>query len=388
MQRFEQDPKDPEFVQNPYAFYDQTRPSGPAFVWADYNDLICLTGHADVSKALRDKRLGREAPTGFGPEIPDALQPFYDIEAHSMLEREPPVHTRLRGLVLRAFTSRRIKALGPDIEALCVKLLKEAGTEFDLLESYAKPIPAIIIARLLGVPEEDWRQLLVWSNAMVCMYMANRTKQMEKDAVTASLEFADYIHGQIHQKRNAPDDDLLSALIAAEQDGSKLSNNEMVSTAILLLNAGHEATVHSMGNITKALIEAEEHTVTDAVIEEGLRIDPPLHLFTRWVYEDIEIAGQSLKRGDQIACLLAAANHDPTVYPDPSKFAPSRKGPAHVSFGAGIHFCVGAPLARLELVIALKHLFDRHPKLSFAEAPRYADLFHFHGLESLRVQTG
>jgi len=387
MQAFSQSPKDPDFVQNPYPFYDQTRASGPLFLWADYDNLPCLTGHKEVSSALRDKRMGREAPPEFAPDIPAELTPFYDVEAHSMLELEPPRHTRLRSLVLRAFTSRRIKALAPEIEMLCHALLDQCATDFDLLEAYAKPLPVIIIARLLGVPETDRDDLLRWSNAMVAMYMAHRTPDIEKAAIKATNEFTAYIKDHITHKTKHPSDDLISALITAEQDGAKLSRDEMVSTCILLLNAGHEATVHSLGNATKALIGNNITTINEATVEEALRFDPPLHMFTRWIYEDLEIAGHTFKRGDKIACLLGAANRDPLAYPDPNTFNPQRKGPANTAFGGGIHFCVGAPLARLELLIGLKALFEHHPSLTIRKAPKYADLYHFHGLEALHLTT-
>jgi len=384
MKTFSQSPKDAVFVQDPYPFYDKTRETGPLFFWEDYG-LPCLTSHKEVSAALRDKRMGREAPEGFAPAIPPDLAPFYDVEAHSMLEVEPPRHTRLRGLVLRSFTSRRVAALAPVIKTLCHELLDTASGTFELQEVYAKPLPVIVIARLLGVPEEDRNRLLNWSNAMVAMYMAHRTAEIEAKAVKSTQEFTAYLKDHIAHKTKHPSDDLITALIDAEQDGEKLSHDEMISTCILLLNAGHEATVHSIGNATKTLLENNIVTVSEQTVEEALRFDSPLHMFTRWVYEDIDIAGHPFKRGDKIACLLGAANRDPAAYPNPNTFDPTRSGPTHTAFGAGIHFCVGAPLARLELLIGLQTLFERFPKLQMAQAPRYADIYHFHGLEALHL---
>lgn len=386
MKHFSQSPKDPDFVQNPYPFYDRTRATGPIFCWDDYDQLPCLTGHADVTATLKDRRMGREAPTETAQNIPTKLAPFYDIEAHSMLEREPPVHTRLRGLVLRAFTSRRIAGLGPDIRQLCHDLLDQTPSgPFDLLTHYAQPLPVIVIARLLGVPEEDRDALLAWSNAMVAMYIPGRSTAVEDKAIAASTEFSAYLTDVIRHKTKHPSDDLISALIAAEQDGNRLSREELISTCILLLNAGHEATVHSIGNATKTLLEHDHRDITESTVEEVLRYDPPLHMFTRWVYEDLDIAGHPFKRGDQIACLLGAANRDPAAYDQPNRFDPHRKGPAHTGFGAGIHFCVGAPLARLEMNIGLQVLFERCPNLTQHSPPRYADLYHFHGLEQLML---
>lgn len=385
MQRLTQSPTDPAFVQNPYPFYDTARQHGPLFHWSDY-DMVCATSHDVVSQLLRHRDMGREVPEELAPQIPDYLKPFYDIEAHSMLELEGPRHKRLRGLVLRAFTSRRIAGLSPEIEQLCHDLIDSFPTEpFDLIPAFARLVPVIIICRLLGVPEKHAEQLLQWSNAMVAMYQANRTRTVEEAAAQASAEFAEFLSDFIDIKRTAPADDLLSELIAAEEDGERLSRDEMITTCILLLNAGHEATVHTLGNGVATLLNHNHRHIDEATVEEVLRYDPPLHMFTRWVYRDVEIAGHTFKRGDQVACLLAAANRDPSAYENPNQFLPTRKGPINTSFGGGPHFCVGAPLARLELLVALQALFDRCPTLKLANSPRYANLYHFHGLEKLMV---
>ncbi|WP_373636643.1 cytochrome P450 [Yoonia sp. BS5-3] len=387
MQKFDQSPTDPAFVQNPYPFYDQARQSGDFFWWSDYN-MACAVSHKAVQAVLRDRRMGRECPPELAPDIPPALRPFYEIEAHSMLELEPPRHTRLRGLVLRAFTSRTIAALAPDLTQICNALVDAFPTEpFDLLTVYAQPVPVIIISRLLGVPEERADDLLRWSNAMVAMYQARRTPQIEADAIAATNDFTAFMRGYIDKRRKSPSDDLISTLIAAEQDGEKLTEDELITTCILLLNAGHEATVHTLGNGIKALLENGSPDITDTCVEEIIRYDPPLHMFTRWVYEDVTIGDQSFQRGDQIGCLLGAANRDPAAYDHPNQFDPSRKGAQNTSFGGGIHFCVGAPLARLEIRIALQILFARHPNLRLAEDPSYGDVYHFHGLERLMVCT-
>jgi cytochrome P450 len=309
-----------------------------------------------------------------------------------MLELEPPRHTRLRGLVLRAFTNRRIKALAPEIEALCHALIDAfPHGEVDLLPAYCQRVPSIVIARLLGVPEEMADQLLAWSNAMVGMYQARRTREMEDAAARAAADFSAFIRGYVAERRSRPADDLITHLIAAESDGEKLTTDELVTTCILLLNAGHEATVHTMGNGVKALLEhgtppgALSPANIEGTVEEILRHDPPLHLFTRHVYEEVELFGHRFRRGDQVGCLLAAANRDPAVWADPARFDPARPVQTNLAFGAGLHFCVGAPLARLELQIALPVLFARRPGLRLAEAPAYANLYHFHGLARLRV---
>ena len=388
MQAFHQSPTDPSFVQNPYPFYEAARQAGDVVWWADYN-MACAVSHKMVHAVLRDRRMGRECPAELAPDIPEHLQPFYNVEAHSMLELEPPRHTRLRALVLRAFTSRTIAALAPDIRKLCHSLVDRfPSTPFDLLQYYAQPVPVVIISRLLGVPEERADDLVRWSNAMVAMYQARRTPQIEADAIAATNDFVAFMRGYITERRKTPTDDLISTLIAAEDGGARLSEDELITTCILLLNAGHEATVHTLGNGTKTLLEHRVTEITDAAVEEIIRYDPPLHMFTRWVYEDVTLGDHTFRRGDQIACLLGAANRDPLAYDNPEVFDPIRKGPQNTSFGGGIHFCVGAPLARLELKIALEVLFDRCPDLSLVEAPQYGDVYHFHGLERLMVQTG
>ena len=382
---FQQSPTDPGFVQNPYPAYDAMRALGPLVFWQDY-DLTCAVSFAAANAILRDRRFGREPLVQ--PLRPKHLAPFYAVEAHSMLELEPPRHTRLRNLVLRAFTSRRIAALAPEISALADDLIRALpANDFDLIGGFAQSLPVIIIARLLGVPESMAPDLLRWSNAMVGMYQAGRTRAMEDRAITATTEFVEFIRAYIDERRETPADDLITHLIAAEEDGQHLSTDEMVTTCILLLNAGHEATVHSIGNAVKTLLEHDAWglPVSDALVEETLRFDPALHLFTRWAYEDIEVMGRIIPKGSQVACLLGAANRCPQMWDDAARFDPTRPVKPHLSFGAGLHFCLGAPLARLELRLALHALTTRLPRLRLAGKPAYADIYHFHGLRALMV---
>ena len=386
-----QSPTDPGFVQNPYPFYERTRALGPFFHWTDY-DLPCTPRAAAVNAIFRDRRFGREAPPEFAPEIAPHTAPFYAVEAHSMLELEPPRHTRLRSLVLRAFTSRRIAALAPEIETLSHQLIDAIpDDDFDLLRHFGQKLPVIIIARLLGVPEELSDDLLRWSNAMVGMYRMGRDRGTEDRAVQATLDFTAFLRDYIDQRRANPADDLITHLIAARDDGDRLTTDELISTCILLLNAGHEATVHTIGNGVKTLLEtstphgALASDRIEATVEEILRYDPALHIFTRWAYEDVTVMGHTFHRGDRVGLLLAAANRDPQVWDDPARFDPTRPVKPGATFGAGLHFCVGAPLARLELQIALPILFARLPHLRLAGPPTYADVYHFHGLQSLML---
>ena len=393
MKRLTQSPTDPAFVQDPYPFYDRARSAGPVVWWEDYGMPVATTAEA-VNALLRDRRFGREVPEDKRRDIPEHLCPFYDIEAHSMLELEPPRHTRLRSLVLRAFTSRRIAALAPEIKTLCHELIDAfPDGPFDLIPAYCTKVPVIVIARLLGVPEDRAGDLLRWSNAMVTMYQDRRTRADEDTAVQASRDFSDFLRSYVETRRETPADDLITHLIAAEEGGEKLSTDELITTCILLLNAGHEATVHTMGNGIAALLAQDSPVpairpeVIDRAVEEILRWDPPLHLFTRWAYEDCEVAGHRFAPGDEVGLLLASANRDPAQWPDAETFDPFRPAKPNASFGAGLHFCVGAPLARLELKIALPALFARVPDLRLAAPPRYANLYHFHGLSSLMVQA-
>jgi unspecific monooxygenase len=376
-----QSPTDPAFVQNPYPFYATARAAGDLIHWSDYNR-TCATSHAAVTHFLRDKNWGREIQPDFAKPIPAHIQPFMDIEAHSMLELDPPRHTKLRTSVLRAFTSNRIKSLAPDIESLANHLIDQFDPTTDLLTTFCTPIPVTIIARIIGAPEQDAPLLLGWSHKMVTMYQASRTRADEDAAASASQDFATYLTDLQTARMKRPEQDLISALLT--RAGTKLTGPGLTSTCILLLNAGHEATVHALANAAKSFLETSTKP-TDAAIEETLRFDPPLHLFERHAKTDCEAFGQTFKRGDTVACLLASANRDAAVFDHPETFEPTRQKNPHVSFGQGIHFCLGAPLARLELQIALKTLFTRCPNMQLAEQPAYANTYHFHGLKSLKV---
>ncbi len=396
--RLRLDPHEQRFVQDPYEAYAWLHTNARSFFWEDFG-FWCLAGYDDVNRLLRDRRFGREKPAGAADDQGFAgdrshLQAFDAIEANSMLELEPPVHTRLRTLVNRAFVSRQVERLRPRVEALANELIDgfEANGKVDLLPAFAAPLPITIIAEMLGVPVEMGPQLLAWSHDMVAMYMHGRTRETEDRANAASQAFSDFLRAYVAERRKNPGDDLLSLLISAQEDGQKLTEDELVSSAILLLNAGHEATVHQTGNAVRTILKQggdprrffttpEE---TAATVEECLRFDAPLHMFTRYAYGEIEAAeGLTLKQGQQVGLLLGCANRDPKAYAAPHEFQPGRSDQKNVSFGAGIHFCIGAPLARLEMQTSLKALFDRLPQISLAEEPLYRDSYHFHGLERL-----
>jgi len=391
-------PRDAGFVQDPYPFYAEWRASSPVFHWKELGHW-CFAAYEDVNALLRDRRFGRQIlhlatreELGW-PETPEHLAPFYKFEEHSLLEIEPPVHTRLRGFINPSFLPRQIERLRPDVERLANELIDRfAGQKStNLITSFAEPVPVMVIARFLGVPDDMAPQILDWSHDMVAMYQARRDRAAEDRAVAATIAFSAYMRGLLAERRSAPADDFLSQLLTArDDDGTTLTDDELVTTAILLLNAGHEATVHSLGNGVQSLLRHGKAAsfLADPVrcSEEMLRFDTPLHMFKRYALEDLEYRGLKLRRGDQVGLLLASANRDEAKFPSASDFLPARTPNQHVSFGAGIHFCVGAPLARLEMQTALRVLFERLPDLQLEGTARYRDTWHFHALESLPVR--
>ncbi len=395
------DPRDPAFYQNPYAFYDRLHASDSTFFWDEYGHW-CFAGFKQVSALLRDKRFGREilhVATREELGMPDPkphTQAFDLTEKYSLLNLEPPGHTRLRTLVNRAFVSRHVEQLRPRIIKLANELIDsfEDQDEIDLIKAFAAPMPAIIIAEMLGLSAEAAPKLLNWSNRMVAMYMFGVSHDTELDANDAAQDFMDYLQLAIVERRKQPREDLLSHMLTAEQNGERLSDEEVMSTAILLLNAGHEATVHTTGNGVKSILESGIDPATlftsdeqaAATAEECLRFDAPLHMFTRYALSDLEYEGIQLRKGDVIGLMLGAANRDPARFANAKSFDPFRTDGANVSFGAGIHFCIGAPLARIELQVAFSELFRRLPKLRIAQQPQYNNVYHFHGLEKLMVR--
>ena len=385
-----QSPLETGFVQNPYPIYDQMRNSGDLFYWEEYG-FWCSASYSAVNSILRDRRFGNELPADLAKPVPAHLQAFYAFEARSILELEPPNHTRIRSLLTRAFTARRIADMAPQVQVLSRNLIADFPSgSFDLLPAFAEVIPVKVICRMLGVPEEMAPQLLDWSHDMVAIYQARRDRTLEERTESATIAFMEYIRGFVAERRKAPKDDLISELISARDEGEKLTEEELITTCILLLNAGHEATVHSISNGVKTLLETGTRfgysdTENLKIIEETIRFDPPLHMFTRFALEDITIAGHSFKRGESVGLLLAAANRDPAQFDKPSVFDRARNNARQLAFGAGLHFCIGAPLARLEMVNSMPILFESCPELALAAQPVYANRYHFHGLEKLMV---
>ncbi len=396
------DPQNNAFVQNPYPLYDAMYGKADPLLWQQYGHLV-FANWKDVNALLRDKRFGRQIlhlttreQLGW-PEPPPHTADFEHAEKYSLLNVEPPVHTRLRTLVNRAFVSRQVEQLRPQVEKLAHTLIDsfEANGTTDLLKSFATPIPLLIITQMLGIAEEDGPMLLDWSHKIVAMYMFGRTPEDELTANQAAKEFSAYLQDLINQRRKNIGQDLLSHMISTEAKGEYLSDEELISSTMLLLNAGHEATVHQTGNAVKTILESTHapptlfanDIQTAATIEECIRFDAPLHMFTRYALKDLQLDnGIKLKMGDEIGLLLGAANRDPNQFENANTFDPFRKKNANVTFGAGIHFCIGAPLARLEMQTGIKILFERLPNLKLAEPPTYMNAYHFHGLQKLVVR--
>jgi cytochrome P450 len=353
-----------------------------------------------VRACLRDRRLGRNFRHVGSEDEFDAAEPldprrqaFWDSERWSLLWLEPPEHTRIRKLVAAAFTPRSVDALrGP-----CAELAQELfpGERFELLRDFAQPYSIAVICRLLGVPTDRGRDLLDWSHAMVKMYELDTTEAQAEAATAAAAEFRDYVVSLIEQRRVEPRDDLVTRLVEARVDGERLSDAQIVSTIIVLLNAGHEATVNTLGNGVLALLRHREEwerlvegeVDAAAAVEELIRWDPPLQLFERWVLEEgVEIAGQQVPRGAKVALLFGAANRDPRVFEDPDAFDVGRANASeHIGFGGGIHVCIGAPLARIELEAALRTLFERGPELELVDEPLRNRAFVIWGLDRVEV---
>ncbi len=378
---------DPDVVADPYAALAACRVMAPVG-WHEALGMYVATSHAACNAVLRDRALGRVFQSR-SPE-PD-WDTFNWLHADSILDSEPPKHTRLRRLIAGVFGRGHVQRLAPRIEELAEGLVQDcaatvSGTgSVDIIEGLAEPLPVLVIAELLGVPEADRHLLRPWSQAIVRMYEMTRTPHDEVQAQRACREFAAYVEDLAADRARRPGDDLLSDLVAARDGTDRLAPRELVATAVLLLNAGHEASVNGFGNGLASLLAAGgdfDDPVT--LVEEMLRHDSPLHLFERTATHDTVIEGVPIKTGQKIAALLGAANRDPHVFEEPDEFRPDRDPNPHLAFGAGIHFCVGAPLARLELATSAGVLLGRWPRLQVIKAVR-RPTFVLRGYERLVI---
>jgi cytochrome P450 len=399
------DPTDHAFIADPYPALAALREAG-AVHHDERLGRYLVTRHAEVRACLRDRRLGRNfRHVGSDEEfnatpLDPRRQDFWDVERWSLLFIEPPDHTRIRKLVASAFTPRAVEGMREPAQELAHELLDvclERG-RFDLLYDFAQPYSITLICRLLGVPTDRHRDLLDWSHRHVKMYEFDTTEEQAQSATRAAAEFSAYVRELIADRRRSPRDDMVSALVNARVDGDDLSDDEIVSTVVVLLNAGHEATVNTLGNGMRALLRhpaewrrlVEGETAPAAAVEELIRFDPPLQLFERWVLEaGVEIAGVPVPRGDVISMLFGSANRDPRVFDGPDVLDVGRSNAAeHIGFGGGIHVCIGAPLARIELEASLRALVERAPALELVEEPVRVPAFVIRGFQAVEVEIG
>ena len=386
---------DPGFIADPYPGLATLRAEGRP-VWSEELGMFLAATHRDANEVLRTRSLGRI----FQPTTPaDQWDTFNYLHADSILDSEPPKHTRLRSLITKAFNPRRIEQLRPTVASIVTRLLDQMEGrghrgDADLIEDFAEPLPVKVIASLLGFPEEDEHLLRPWSQAIVKMYEVAPDDATRAEARLAADEFAAYVEGLMSERKVQPGDDLISELAAVEDGGDRLSARELITTCVLLLNAGHEASVNGFGNGMVALLRRgeqrqllwnspEEHSAT--AVEEFVRFDAPLHLFERTATADTEIGGVVVKSGQKIAALLGSANRDESVFDRAEVMDITRDPNPHIGFGAGIHFCIGAPLARIEMQTALPMLVKRFPRLNLASEPVSRGTFVLRGYARVPV---
>lgn len=371
------DPTSSEFRIHPYPFYDQLRSFAPIFYWQP-QDMWFLTRYEDCKAFLSDKRLGHLVP------------------GTSMLFQNPPDHTRLRGLVNRAFTPRMVEQFRGRVQSITNRLLDavQDDGEMDLIAKFAYLLPVTVIAEMLGVPPEDHVVFQQWSKILVKSLDLSDNAEIEAQIQDAINSFSTYFSSLIAERRVTPKYDLLSALVEAEEADDRLSEAELYATCQLLLVAGHETTVNLIGNGVLALLRHDDQRqriqdnpklITSAV-EELLRYDSPIQLNSRTALEDVAYKGVTFRQGQSIAFLLGAANRDPEQFEHPDQLDLARRNNAHLAFGNGIHYCLGAPLARLEGQVAIHTLLRRMPRLRLVtDALTYQDNYVFRGLEALPV---
>jgi len=375
----------PEFINDPYPTFARLRVESPVF-FDDRWGLTFFTRHADIHAILRDRRFGRDVRhavprdevdrDAFDRIYPQRYPTWTAFIRESFIDFEPPHHTRLRRLVQSAFNRRASASYRPRLEATAARLLDDAleRGQMDAVADYAEPIPLAMIAELMGVPATDQPLLVDWSHRIVRLYDQAYTDGEGDAAEEATVQFVEYMRAMIARRRADPTDDLVSALAHAEVDGDRLTDDEVVATSILALNAGHEATVQAIGNGLLALARNPDEfrrlhsdpSLMETAVDELLRYDTPLQMFERWVLEDLDWNGTSLRRGTKVGLLFGSANHDGTVFSDPEHLHLDRADNPHISFGGGIHYCVGAPLAKVELEVAFSHFSRRVASIELA----------------------
>ena len=393
-------PADPAFIADPYPTYEILR-RGPRVAYDEGTDHHLVARFDDVNALLRDRRLGRSylhlatrEQMGRPPYKPELL-PFWHLVRSGILDMEPPDHTRLRALISKAFTPRFVESLRPRVQQMCERLVDqvEGLSQFDLLPHIAEPLPVAVIAEVLGVPDADRHLLRPWSADICKMYELNPGPDAERDAVRASIEFSDYLRALSRSRSASPGRDLISALTQAVDGGERLTEDELIGTCVLLLNAGHEATVNLTTLGWRALFHNPDQleklrtdpSLLPGAVEELLRYDTPLQLFERWVLEPVQIGETTIQPGAELGLVFGSANRDPDALADPDRLDIERSPNPHVTFGAGVHFCLGAPLARIELTSSFGAILRRFPGIQLAQEPRFKPSYIIRGLEGLMV---
>ena len=385
--------QDQGFISDPYPALKELRAAGRP-VWHEDLGMFLASTHHDANAVLRNRSLGRI----FKPKEPATEWGTFNwLHADSILDSEPPKHTRLRSLVMKAFNPKKIESMRPDVERITAQLLDSINPSgFDLIADFAEPLPVKIIASMLGFPDEDEHLLRPWSQAIVKMYEVDPSEQDKKQAQVASQEFADYVHKLMVARKQNPGPDLITDLALVEEDGERLNAHELIATCVLLLNAGHEASVNGFGNGFVAALEHEDQMtllrersteIAATAIDEFLRFDAPLHLFERTATQDTEVGGVEIKVGQKIAALLGSANRDESVFENSDQLDLTRDPNPHIGFGAGIHFCIGAPLARMEMTTSLPMLMEKFPNIELAKTPIRRPTFVLRGYEEILVRA-
>ena len=383
-------PLSEQMYSDPYPIYRKLREKSPVHR-SRLIDGWVLTRHRDVDAVLRDfKRFSNDERNAKR----ERFSPYAD-ETRSMLRIDPPDHTRMRSLVGQAFTPKAIGELKPRIEAIVDRLLDGLGNTFDVLDDFAYPLPIIVIAEMLGVQPEDRDRFKGWSTDVARLLEPGARDGDVQKANRSRRELTQYFEGVIEQREKEPQDDIISAMITAKDKGDRLTREEILSTLVLLLVAGNETTKNLIGNGLRALIDnpsqmrqlRENPSLIESAIEELLRFDSPVQLDRRIALEDVEIGGKRIKKGQSVLMLIGAANRDPDEFAEPDTLDLTRGKQSHISFGRGIHHCLGAPLARLESQIAFTKLLERFPALEFVQPPVNKDHIVLRGLESFPVRV-
>lgn len=371
-----------EVVADPYPRFAEERAEHEV-AWHEPSGMYLTFSHAAAGAVLRDRKLGR---IWRDREPVERLEPFNLLHRNQMMENEPPQHTRLRRLVSSAFNRGHVERLRPRVRSLAGSLLEQVDpASFDVVAEYAEPLPVLVIAELLGVPSSHAHDLREWSQAIVKMYEVAPSAEVVDSAVAAATDFADLVRDLVAARRTTPAADLVSDLVATD-----LSDDEIVAAVVLLLNAGHEASVNVFGNGLAAMLERGlvPGGAVDTAVEEMLRFDSALQLFERTATARVEVGGVVVEEGEKIAALLGAANRDPAVFEAPDEMRLDRDPNPHLAFGAGVHFCLGAPLARMELVESVTALFARFPSLGLTGEPQSRGTFVLRGNRSVPVGEG